>query len=83
MVSNCANPKCSAVFRYLQEGRLFRHEVLYPRNDPGEGSEFSRNGRRIEFFWLCADCASRMTLVFRDGTPTLEPLVRVRAASAD
>jgi hypothetical protein len=27
MLSKCANPKCSAAFRYLHDGKLFRMEV--------------------------------------------------------
>jgi len=70
MVSKCLNPRCSARFRYLGEGRLFR-------------IDFSEAGRRrkalageplpeldrdpIEHFWLCAGCAPRMTIHLTDA----------------
>ncbi len=50
MVSRCANPECGAPFLYLREGRL----IAVRR---GEG----RHGR-VEFFWLCGACTSRLTL---------------------
>lgn len=47
MVAKCANPHCSARFRYLSQGKLFRLEVNYGKYD---------------YFWLCADCAPKMSL---------------------
>ncbi len=47
MVAKCANPLCPARFRYLSQGKLFRLEVDYGRH---------------EYFWLCAGCASKMSL---------------------
>ena len=59
MVSRCANPSCVAQFKYLHEGRLFQfssgiNKAYPPSQSPREG--------RI-FFWLCPECASRMTSV--------------------
>jgi len=66
MVSKCANPNCSASFRYLREGALLFFESNYDC-EPSfgiEGTGTVRKGpRRLENFWLCADCSSR--LVFR------------------
>jgi len=84
MVSKCANPRCSAVFRYLQRGKLFGHEVPSPKSDEtASNSEFRMSSRKIEFFWLCDDCASTMTLIFRKGEISVEPIKKVRAAAAD
>jgi len=47
MVAKCANPSCNAPFRYLSEGRLFRLETAVGK---------------YECFWLCAECASKMSL---------------------
>jgi hypothetical protein len=66
MISKCANPKCSAVFRYLHEGKLFEFE----RRSLQELSIAVLSGNRdekplheIECFWLCDSCASAMALV--------------------
>ncbi len=60
MVATCSNPSCSASFRYLGEGRLFRLE-----GDPA----FRSKSNRVEYFWLCHRCSSAMTLRLReDGT---------------
>lgn len=63
MLANCANPTCSASFRLLVKGRLFRLEA-----DPVLGSSKSS---RMEYFWLCHRCSSTLTLRLReDGTVT-------------
>jgi len=69
MVSKCANPACSAPFLYLHEGRLFRVEHDEEAGGPSFGAELGmrKPGRRIEFFWLCDHCASRMMLVLEPG----------------
>jgi hypothetical protein len=67
MVSKCANPDCSASFRYFHEGKLFRVETstgLERRRAMGQDSSPGKPIRRLEFFWLCEDCAAKMTLVF-------------------
>jgi len=66
MVSKCANPECSASFRYFHEGKLFRVETSGGqdrRRTMGRDGEVAKTLRRLEFFWLCENCASRMTLV--------------------
>lgn len=50
MLAKCNNPSCSAKFRYLHEGKLFRLEVESTREP------------RIEYFWLCGHCAGTMGL---------------------
>src|SRR5205807_9210739 len=85
VVSKCANPACSAPFRYLHEGKLFRMEmnpdgavdtlhVVAPSGKPA---------KHTEFFWLCDECAIRMTLAFeKGGGIKTRPLTRaLRAAS--
>src|ERR1017187_776441 len=59
MVAKCSNPSCSASFRSLKEGRLFRLE-----NDP---TFRSCNVSTPEYFWLCHSCASTMTLRLKEG----------------
>lgn len=52
MVTKCADPPCSARFRYLREGRLFRLEAECDKE---------------EYFWLCSECASKMLLKVEKG----------------
>lgn len=61
MVSNCANPACAAPLRYLRDGRLFQFEVR-PQKDVAAST--ARPSRSISHFWLCGECASKLTLVF-------------------
>lgn len=68
MVSKCANPDCSAPFRYFHVGKLFRLETMPGfdrRRSLGDDDDLmSRPLRRVAFYWLCEDCAAKMTLVF-------------------
>ena len=81
MVSQCANPSCSASFRYLHQGKLFRVEIGPPQG------ELASDGRwafpRSEFFSLCENCAAEMTLEYRPQEGILlKPLTpALRAAS--
>ncbi len=61
MLSKCVNPTCSAVFRYLHEGKVFRLE-----RDLGDDSD--SHARHFEYFWLCSSCAGYLKVVYeRDG----------------
>jgi len=67
MLSKCANPDCSASFRYFHTGKLFRAETsvrLDRRRTLGQDARENKPLRRLEFFWLCADCAEKMTVIF-------------------
>ncbi|HLJ30151.1 MAG TPA: hypothetical protein VKY85_25820 [Candidatus Angelobacter sp.] len=62
MVSQCANPECGAQFLYFGEGEL----VAVPRR------ERLLTDSRVEFFWLCGNCASHLHLeVAVDGAMNL------------
>ena len=67
MLSKCTNPECSATFLYLHRGKLFRLET-FGRADRRRLLEDqigdSKPMRRIEFYWLCEDCAEKMTVTF-------------------
>jgi hypothetical protein len=87
MLSKCTNPGCSAPFLYLSRGRLFRWET--PSGAKGDGRTFGADpqaqstARRIEFFWLCEDCAATMTLIFEKGAGVVaRPRLRAKAAAA-
>jgi len=86
MLSKCANPACSASFLYLRKGKLFRMETSAGYE---ARPDFARDGdtkipvRHLEYFWLCEECASRMTVVFEKGLGiTTKPLTRAKRASA-
>lgn len=71
MVSKCANPDCSVPFRYFHTGKLFRAETslgLDRRRALGQDVQHSKPLRRLEFFWLCEDCAREMTLTFDEAS---------------
>jgi hypothetical protein len=74
MLSKCANPACSARFRYLHEGRIF--SVIF------DGQTGATRGpdvlweapRRVERYWLCDTCSPTMTLVLSKGRVVLQPM---------
>jgi hypothetical protein len=66
MLSKCSNPLCTAPFRYLRNGRLFHLEIPVPPANPGPA-------RRLERFWLCAQCCSTLTVVLKGSTATVQP----------
>lgn len=61
MLSKCSNPGCSAHFRYLHSGRLFRFDA---RNYAvaGNGANWEAP-KKVEFFWLCEACSGKFTLI--------------------
>ena len=63
MVNKCANPACGASFRYLRGGKLFLVDLPRSSPGPGNGSPVTRQGRTAEYFWLCDQCCSRLTVV--------------------
>lgn len=86
MLSKCANPKCSASFRYFHRGRLFRVDTttgLDRRRAMGKDTELDKPLRRLEFYWLCENCAERMTLIFdKQSGVTVRPTDYASAAAA-
>lgn len=83
MLSKCANPRCTAGFRYLHEGKLFRMEIAAIG---GKASSPAENGkkppRRTEFFWLCGTCSAQMTLAYGDDFGVTTRPLPVRRAVA-
>ncbi len=73
MVSTCANPACSARFRYLHEGRIFtvRADQAHRR----DGADPS-----VERYWLCATCSETLTLVMESGRVALRSLASIPEA---
>ena len=80
MVGKCANPECGVPFRYFREGKLFRFDLSAPSTLVRVQSDRETH-RRIEDFWLCGSCASKMTLISEDGVGvSTRPLPRTPAS---
>jgi hypothetical protein len=74
MLSKCANPACSARFRYLRQGRIFTLEIKTLSS--GRRGQCSS---KMEHFWLCDSCAKAMEIVWENGrvsTRALHPRAR-------
>jgi hypothetical protein len=85
MLSKCANPGCRATFLYLHQGKLFRFDTSIETLARTPVSEMARSSRRVEFFWLCEECAQDMTLTYnRETGIKIVPLTKefTRAQSA-
>ncbi len=74
MVSKCANPSCSAVFRRMGEGRLFRIEFQASLPEDARFDPARQTGRRTEYFWLCSHCAAVMTIKVEHGEVVVSKL---------
>lgn len=80
MLAKCSCPSCSASFRHLAEGKLFRLEID-PTFHPSTDSS-SNSARLTEYFWLCGRCSVSMTLrLSLDGR--VVPVSLLEAADAD
>lgn len=65
MLHKCANPGCSAQFRYLNEGKLFEVEFQYSKSSTSNGRREPINGKaHIERWWLCDGCSVHTSLRF-------------------
>jgi hypothetical protein len=78
MVSKCANPECSATFRYLSQGRLFSVPIERSSSALPIGPHAPR---QTEYFWLCDQCAGKLTLAWRQGKLLLLPAAANKGAS--
>lgn len=61
MLTKCANPSCSASFRFLHSGKLFHFDS--PPRPSVEGQLLRKPANSGEMFWLCEECAAEHTLV--------------------
>lgn len=66
MLHKCANPDCSIPFRHLREGKLFlaENEHLPRRRSGSRRTRMAASLRRLEHYWLCAQCAQQFTLAY-------------------
>ncbi len=76
LLTKCLNPKCSAQFRYLHEGKLF-----CMANNGAQGQRKTNGGHsELEYVWMCQACS----LVFEpmrdsEGEIVVKPLMRTIA----
>ena len=77
MLSKCANPECSEVFRYLHQGKIF---CLSPTPEV-ETVTRGLSPSLYERFWLCDHCAKELTLVWGGTEMKLVPRSAVPPAS--
>ena len=83
MLSKCANPGCSASFLYLHQGKLFRLETGGNGDVDVADPQGKHSSRRLEYFWLCDECASLMTVSFKKGVGVMtRPLFVARKAAS-
>ncbi|MGA3091012.1 MAG: hypothetical protein ABSD75_20590 [Terriglobales bacterium] len=64
MLSKCANPACSATFRYLGEGKLYlidSRAALAQHRLPAE-LKYAGKSCTYEYLWLCTSCCQHMTI---------------------
>ncbi len=73
MVSQCANPGCSAPFHYLRDGKVFQLQIRQGQTSEPQLVSRSKAPARVEHFWLCADCAASVTLLVDDGRVVAVP----------
>ena len=66
MLSKCAHPACFAQFRYLRQGKVFKVRM------PAAADRSSEH--RVEYFWLCENCALAFKVVLREGAVMTVPL---------
>jgi hypothetical protein len=85
MLSKCANPDCSAQFRYFNQGKLFRLETAcgFERRRAMGENEPHKPLRRVEFYWLCQNCAGKMVLAYdKESGISVRPQAYARSAVA-
>ena len=70
MLHKCANPACTAIFRYMREGKMFYVETeLFSTPDTGRPhGERRKRSRRLEHYWFV------MSAVYT----SLSPLISIK-----
>jgi hypothetical protein len=78
MLSKCANPECSEMFRYLHEGKIFNLDPT-PEVTIATGMLHPELQER---FWLCGRCSKDLTLIWGGTNVRLVRLpIKVAAAT--
>lgn len=70
MVRKCANPSCVSLFLYYRGGRVLLLNLDQSANDSNDVES-----TKLEYFWLCEECAPRMTVIpDQTGSAVIKPL---------
>jgi hypothetical protein len=83
MLAKCANPACSAQFRYLHDGKLFAIESKgdTQKRGPPIDPEYAVRSYTREYFWLCSSCCCAMTIQ-SDGNHGITVIPKKQTVSA-
>jgi len=76
VLSKCANPNCIRRFLYLGKGTLFLLEKSSEPEPPVDGEASTKMRQqmyRLETFWLCENCSSRLVVRMMRGTVEVIP----------
>src|SRR5437773_11005028 len=79
VLSKCANPDCSEIFRYLHQGKIFSLAPT-PEVEAVSGEMLPALQER---FWLCDECSKKMTVVWGGTQVKLVPLPVQDGAAPD
>ena len=66
MLHKCANPNCTNPFRKLSQGKLFLVDTQ-PLEESRRARWKNRPAQRVEYYWLCDQCAFALTLSYEQG----------------
>jgi hypothetical protein len=68
VLHKCANPVCLSPFRKLSQGKLFLVEAeARERSGLRRARRAGQPSHRIEYYWLCDQCAFVLTLSYEEG----------------
>jgi hypothetical protein len=68
MVTKCANPSCTNLFRYLRGGKVFLIDTRPPALESNKN--FRETSPKREYFWLCERCSRNMSVALdQNGSP--------------
>lgn len=81
MLTKCINPKCSAQFRYLHDGKLFCFEGSRARQ---ASASTQQEPRYFSCVWICNSCSVLLEpTVGPSGEVSVRPLRRRSAAEPE
>jgi hypothetical protein len=87
VLHKCANPNCASPFHKLSQGKLFLVDTQPLEQSAARPARWrSRPAKRVEYYWLCDQCAFVLTLSYEKGrgvitVPRLEVAKRKPAAA--
>ena len=63
MLSKCANPSCSAEFRYLHQGKVFFFKAAKINDLVSSRVDFAGRHDHLHYAWLCNKCVRKFDVV--------------------